>query len=405
MSNSDVPNSNGKARPTAPKRPQRPDANRIDGQSGGPRSPTRPTRPQRSEPQRKPPGAQRPPAARPTGSPAPRVREGSDSERRSGSQRRSATPSTRPERSRTPEQTAPRRAPSGSNRQGPSPDGRIRGSSRAGVSGAKQNPKKPASRAQRRKIREASARSAVSRRPKILLGLIWALVTVVAVLTGGLGLALWVALIAGVGATQLASRWSRIGWPASPAAAGLAELAVALFAVKGPAGLGLGLCVGLLISGCVVLASSSATKSLSSILVSFAASVPLGIAAGSLVVVREFDVMLALLLLGFALAYDYGSYSLGFGVRFRVVGLLGGLLALLPVAILCSVLAPYEGKEWQVLSAIAAVGIPVGVLLGQLLSNPKGAWRRDVKVAPGIARLDSLLVLAPAWMVAIHFIL
>jgi hypothetical protein len=119
----------------------------------------------------------------------------------------------------------------------------------------------------------------------------------------------------------------------------------------------------------------------------------LGLAAASPVLLRDFRLDAALLLLACAAAYDAGAYLVGTGATVAWEGPAAGVVALIPVTILSAVVLvpPFPPGGPLLLGALAAILTPLGPLAGTALVGSREA---DV---PGLRRLDSLLVLGPVW--------
>lgn len=97
----------------------------------------------------------------------------------------------------------------------------------------------------------------------------------------------------------------------------------------------------------------------------------------------------ALALLALAAAYDAGSYLVGSEASGPWEGPVAGVLATIPVALIMATVADPRGPGPWVLAVVAAVLAPAGARLGAIL---RGDHR-----APAMGRLDSLILLAPAW--------
>ncbi len=230
--------------------------------------------------------------------------------------------------------------------------------------------------------------------PRVPLGLAW-------FVAGGLALLInkYVALalfapVAAVGATQTAASLRRAGSRTRPLLAAFAALAVVGAGVAPhPRTVGVAVLAAVLVSllggihtgGFDVL---SATTTLRSWLgVSLAAVVPVLFAAA--------EPTLAVLLFALACSYDAGDYLVGSAAAGWYEGPLAGAVAVVAAGFAAVVLEPGALADhglW-VGVVLAALACPLGRLVATLSLPPSGAF------APGLRRLDSLIVLAPLWVV------
>ncbi|HUQ62949.1 MAG TPA: MoaD/ThiS family protein [Acidimicrobiales bacterium] len=247
-------------------------------------------------------------------------------------------------------------------------------------------------------LRKVLSRLAVvhdSRGPHGRLGLLWAIVTVGAAAGGAEFLAAWLGLTAFVGACQ-ASR-VRLGQGRLVLIGTSAVIAVA---IPGVAILGYEI-VAATVGGAVVLAfvaalffsRGSATRDGTVIA---AVGVSLGLAAAAPVLLRADHIEAAFLLLAYAATYDAGAYLVGTGASSVWEGPVAGVAALIPVVILSAVLLvpPFQPGTPVLLGLLAAILAPLGPLVGSAVVGDGEAH------APGLRRLDSLIVLGPIWAAA-----
>jgi hypothetical protein len=101
----------------------------------------------------------------------------------------------------------------------------------------------------------------------------------------------------------------------------------------------------------------------------------------------------AFVLVLFAHAFDASSFLVGTGASNRWEGPVAGAAAIAAVSLLVAsiMVPPFRGSSPWTLAAAAAVLAPLGRLLGTALLGD-----RDER-APGLRRVDSLLVLGPPW--------
>jgi len=119
----------------------------------------------------------------------------------------------------------------------------------------------------------------------------------------------------------------------------------------------------------------------------------IGLAAASPVLMRQRGIIPALLLLAFAAVYDAGAYLVGTGAASPWEGPAAGVAAFVPLTMFAAVvfIPPFSGTEPLLLGLVAALLTPIGPVAGSALLGDSAAD------APGLRRLDSLLVLGPIW--------
>jgi len=229
-------------------------------------------------------------------------------------------------------------------------------------------------------------------RPHGRIGLVWALVTVAAVVAGPTWGAGWLGVNAFVGASQAAGTRRALEGRPPPWLAGVASLLPPVAAVFGGRYV-----VGVVAAGlaAAVIVRTFGSHRADGLNVSLALLIGMatGVAAASLVLAREVDVEAAVYLLVCACVYDAGAYLVGTGAAAAWEGPLAGVVALIPVTILAAVVLvpPFPPGTPLALGLLAAVLAPLGPLAGTALLG-----RRDAD-APGLRRLDSLILLGPAW--------
>lgn len=239
-------------------------------------------------------------------------------------------------------------------------------------------------------------------RPHGRLGLAWAAVTVGLTVAGPGWLAGWMATAAFVAAAQSAGVLRKQGERplsvlAAAIAAGLPLAAWLGAAAPGARSSGMGAVNGVIVAG---LAASFVARLVwptrapsRDVSLTLAIAIPIGLAAASPVLLRRGGMAMVLLLLAFAAVYDAGAYLIGTGATSRWEGPAAGVAAFVPVTILAAVvlIPPLSGLQPLWLGLLAAVLAPIGPLAGSALLGDSAAD------APGLRRLDSLLVLGPIW--------
>jgi hypothetical protein len=113
------------------------------------------------------------------------------------------------------------------------------------------------------------------------------------------------------------------------------------------------------------------------------------------VLVRRESVIAALVLVLVASAYEVGDYIVGSGSSMPIEGPLAGMTTATLVALPLSLMLvePYDTAGVALLG-FAAVACPLGQVLASAVLPGAGAH------APALRRIDTLLLLAPLWVVA-----
>jgi len=229
-------------------------------------------------------------------------------------------------------------------------------------------------------------------RPHGRIGLAWALATVAVVIAGPTWIAGWLGVTAFVGACQAAGTRRALDVCPPPWLAGVASLLPPIAAVFGGRYV-VGVVAAGLAGAVVVRTFGSHRPDAHNVSLALLIGMATGVAAASLVLAREVDVEGAVYLLVCICLYDAGAYLVGTGAAAAWEGPLAGVVALIPVTILAAVVLvpPFPSGTPLALGLLAAVLAPLGPLVGTALLG-----RRDAD-APGLRRLDSLILLGPAW--------
>jgi hypothetical protein len=231
--------------------------------------------------------------------------------------------------------------------------------------------------------------------PKVRLGVLWFLLALFVVRWGPFPTALVYGAVASVAALQTVRAWKyhRLGAHTAVAAtvAGLLPIAAAI----GTGFLGL---VVLLSAGAAYVAALYDGKDRDGSIIAGAltlrCSVPVGLAAASMVLAVRLDISVALVLLLFVSAYEFGDYLVGSGADNSWEGPVAGIVSILCVNLILAVfrVPPFHGPDSWAFAALAAVCCPLGQFAGSIVL-PDAAAK-----APALRRLDSLLVLGLAWV-------
>jgi molybdopterin converting factor small subunit len=230
--------------------------------------------------------------------------------------------------------------------------------------------------------------------PRVRLGVLWAAGLVAGIFVGPWPMAVLLALVAGTAGLQTAAAWRRVGARPNRVVAGGGALAMPLAAAIGTGALGL---VGLVVVGGAVLAASvRRTRSgvWANAGLTLRCGYVVGLAAGSFVVIRHLEIGAAVSLALLVCAYDLGDFLVGTDAGSPVEGPIAGIVAAVVVAFALGVFTvpPFGLTSALVFGALAAALFPLGQLAATELL-PRATAR-----APGLRRLDSLLVVAPVWM-------
>jgi hypothetical protein len=124
--------------------------------------------------------------------------------------------------------------------------------------------------------------------------------------------------------------------------------------------------------------------------------VPVAVAGGAMVVIRAESVAAAVILFGLVSAYETGDFLVGSAASNPIEGPLAGgaavIVAGFPMALL--LVEPFDVMGATLL-AIAALCCPVGQWIASAVLPRPDAY------APALRRIDTLLLLAPVWAIAL----
>ena len=235
--------------------------------------------------------------------------------------------------------------------------------------------------------------------PRVRLGLLWFVVAFVALVLGPLPAAVLYGGTGAVAAAQTARAWRRRKQRPHRVIAAALGGGLALGASFGPGVAGAALLAG---TGAAVYVAATDAKSRAPILEgagwTLQCGLPVGVAAMSMVLLARLDQGSAIALLLLVSAYETGDYLIGSGARNPYEGPLAGIAAITVVTFIVSSLSISAfdvGQAW-VFGAVVAILAPLGQLLASALLPTAGA------PASGLRRLDSLLLAAPVWWLAVN---
>jgi hypothetical protein len=220
----------------------------------------------------------------------------------------------------------------------------------------------------------------------VTLGVVWAILTFGALLAGPVWVALLMTPLAALAASSALRSSGRRG-----ALAGMGAGLITLGSAFGPFVAG-GLAV--VIAGGILAAGPRAPRPV------LIALLPAGAGAG-LVLSRSLGLSAGLVLAGMVCLYDAGAYIVGTDARRAWVGPVAGVANLAPFTLLVAavLVPPFRGDSPWILGGLAAVLAPAGAFVARRLVCGPGAR------VPALLRLDSLILLGPAWAVAASVLL
>lgn len=228
---------------------------------------------------------------------------------------------------------------------------------------------------------------------KVTLGVAWFLALVASLAVGWIPLTALLGVTAGWAGLDVARRRQEAGEGPD---ARVAALGAGVVAAAGAAG---AFYVGAALLALVVAAVAVATTGrdrehvLAHAGATVLASAPFGIAAASVVLTRDLEIGAVVVLVLLTSAYDLGDFVVGSGASNAIEGPATGIVTIAVTAMVVAVLQipPFDGAPVFTFAVFAAVLCPLGQLATSALLPAAGA------TAPAARRLDSLLLLAPAW--------
>lgn len=241
---------------------------------------------------------------------------------------------------------------------------------------------------------------ALEERPRVVgpharLGVVWFVVLMAALFAGTAGLVLLLAPAAGLAGVQ-ALRSRRAKAP-SPAVAGGGAFVLVVAAALGPAPAG---AVGAILLVLLIVTTAARHRRVEAVVALVAAGV-VGLACAAPVLLLQDGVVPVFVLLTYAAVYDASAYVVGTGAGSSWEGPAAGIasIAAVTLAVAAVLVPPFRGASPWILGGLAAVLAPVGPYVASALMGDRRAR------VPALRRLDSLLVLAPAWCLAASILL
>jgi hypothetical protein len=234
--------------------------------------------------------------------------------------------------------------------------------------------------------------------PHVRLGFLWFVAVAGALAMGKEPVAALYSLTAALAGFQSARCWQPLGRPANQYFAALIGGGIGVAALAGPEAVGVAVIASV---GVAVVAAfvTPAARERPFVAVAYTLQCGLfvGLAAAAPTLSYRVDIGAAAALIIFVSVYEMGDYLVGSGSKNAVEGPLAGFtaIAVFAFALWVVTFVPFKENSLLAFGALAAGLCPVGQLVGSAILP-----RSDAK-ASGLRRLDSLLVLGPAWVVAI----
>ncbi len=235
--------------------------------------------------------------------------------------------------------------------------------------------------------------------PRVRLGILWFIVVFGSLAVGRIAsdlalTGLVYAVVAAVAAGQIVVAWTRPTSEVLRGAAMLIAFGVGVSAMFGARALG-GAMVAGVVAGIVVGASQITRRRpvLASAALVLQASVPTGLVAACVILTTRYEIGAAVILLAIVMAFDLGDFLIGSGAGSRLEGPVAGAVMIVLVGAVAAIVdaPPFHGALAYAFAAGAVVLCPLGQVAASWLL-PDAATR-----AGALRRLDSLLMLAPAW--------
>ena len=229
--------------------------------------------------------------------------------------------------------------------------------------------------------------------PRVRLGLLWLVAAGVALLAGAVPAALVLAGVAGVGAVQVGAALRKAGGRNQPILAGGCAVAVVL-AGSAPTSRAVGLALLMAVVASLISALHLGGFDLVSAGCTVRSWLGIGLAGAAPVILARGEASLALLLLVLVCTYDAGDFLVGSAAANALEGPLAGMVGLLAVGCVAMVVQPAALSQYRLWPAVvlSALACPIGQLLASATLPHSNAF------APGLRRLDSLLVTGPLWL-------
>ena len=243
------------------------------------------------------------------------------------------------------------------------------------------------------------------------MGVLWAIAVFGSLALGRLAfdlplVCLLFSAAAAIAAMQVVDAWEKQGPGPTRIVAGVGAAMIGCSSMFGARALGAGILV--LVAVSLLISVAEVTKldmkidnakrrpMLATTALLLQASLPVGLVAASLQLVTRYEIGAAVILLAICMGFDLGDYLVGSGAGSVIEGpMAGGLVVLLVVAVAAIIKAPpFDGALVWAFGVAALVLCPLGQVFASWLL-PDATTR-----AGALRRLDSMLLLAPTWVLA-----
>jgi len=237
--------------------------------------------------------------------------------------------------------------------------------------------------------------------PRVTLGCAWFALTLLALIAGRFAIGMLYSAVAAFAALQTARAWRKAGARPDRLAAGGGAWAIGLAGtISTPI---VGLAILGFVGASLFLASNTATRARRPLkpvdLAAFTIRCGLfsGFAAACIGITARYSLTGTVGLVVIVAAYEVGDYLVGSGARNPYEGPVAGATAIVVVtfAITAVGLKPFVFPGSFALAALAAILCPAGQLAASLILPKVDA------PASALRRVDSMLLLAPAWAIAV----
>jgi hypothetical protein len=239
--------------------------------------------------------------------------------------------------------------------------------------------------------------------PRVRLGVGWFLLTVVALLAGRWAVAALYTLTAAIAALQTASTWRHAKQRPHRVVAGAGAAAIALAGAVSTAAVGAAILV--VVGAALVVAYGERARNPRAVPIldaSFTVRCALfaGFAAACVSITARYEYGSVVGLILIVASYEVGDFLVGSGASNPVEGPIAGATAIVVTtfAITALDITPFEFPRSFAFGAMAALLCPAGQLVASAVLPSADAS------ASALRRVDSLLLLAPAWAFAVGLV-
>lgn len=236
--------------------------------------------------------------------------------------------------------------------------------------------------------------------PKVRLGIAWFVIAFGALWLGRGPAGLLYGVAAALGVTQAAAAWRRRGWPLAVAVVAFIGFVLPMAAAAGATALGLAVLLGVALAFVVgALASYAKSANLDHLVREAAQTLRVGFFVGfgaaALVLLRGVGRSHAVMVLVLVSAYEAGDYLVGSGSGNHLEGPVAGALGVFVVTFALAVAEPFpwQARDVWSLGVLAVLACPLGPVLGSIVLPDGRAF------APGLRRLDSLILFGPTALI------